>query len=111
MPEYLQAQGVTVVPVPVYFPDATHILGEPVYRSVAAVPQPPALDVVCVFRRPADVAAHVGDLLQARPACVWLQSGIRDDASAETLARAGIKVVQDRCMQVEHAAAKRGSRM
>jgi predicted CoA-binding protein len=53
----------------------------------------------------------VGDLLQARPACVWLQSGIRDDASAETLARAGIKVVQDRCMLVEHAAAKRGSRM
>jgi hypothetical protein len=56
---------------------------------------------------PPDVAAHLGDLLAARPACVWLQSGIRDDASAERWARAGIKVVQDRCMYVEHAAATR----
>ena len=44
---------------------------------------------------------------QARPAAVWLQSGIRDDASAEVLARAGIRVVQDRCMYVEHANATR----
>ena len=95
------------MPVPVYFPEATHILGEPVFRTLAAVPQPPALDVVCVFRRPEDVAAHVEDMLAARPRAVWMQSGIRDDASAETLARAGIRVVQDRCMLVEHAAAMR----
>ena len=107
MPEYLQAQGITIVPVPVYFPEATHILGEPVYRTVAAVPQPPPLDVVCVFRRPAGVAGHLDDLLQARPAAVWMQSGIRCDATAEALARAGVRVVQDRCMLVEHAAAKR----
>ena len=107
MPEYLQAQGVRIVPVPVYHPEATHILGEAVYRTLAAVPQPPPLDVVCVFRRPADVAAHLGDMLQARPAAVWMQSGISCAATAEALARAGVKVVQDRCMLVEHAAAKR----
>ena len=107
VPEYLQSQGLSIVPVPVYFPEVTHILGEPVYRSLAAVPQPPALDVVCVFRRPQDVGAHVEDVLQARPGAVWLQSGIRDDAAAEQLARAGIRVVQDRCMLVEHAAAMR----
>ena len=131
MPEYLQSRGVNVVPVPVYYPEVTEILGERVYRTLAAVPQPPPLDVVCVFRRPSDVAAHVPDILavrarcgcllaraasraegrsvasQARPAAVWLQSGIRDDASAEVLARAGIRVVQDRCMYVEHANATR----
>ena len=106
VPEYLQQQGVRIVPVPVYFPEATHILNEPVFRTVAAVP-PPQLDVVCVFRRPDDVAAHVADLLAAAPRAVWLQSGIRDDASAEVLARACIRVVQDRCMLVEHAAAMR----
>ena len=106
MPEYLQEQGVRIVPVPVYYPEATRILNEPVFRTLAAVP-PPQLDVVCVFRRPQDVAAHVGDILAARPRAVWLQSGIRDDASAETLARAGIQVVQDRCMLVEHVAAMR----
>ena len=95
-----------IVPVPVYFPEATHILNEPVYRTLAAVP-PPQLDCVCVFRRPQDVAAHVEDMLAARPKAVWLQQGIRDDASAEVLARAGIRVVQDRCMLVEHAAAMR----
>ena len=105
--EYLQRQGVVVVPVPVYYPEVTEILGERVYRSVADVPQPPPLDIVCVFRRPKDVPAHVQDVLAARPKAVWLQSGIRCDAAAEEWARAGLQVVQDRCLQLEHARAKR----
>jgi uncharacterized protein len=100
VPEYLQQAGYDVIPVPVYYPEVETILGEPVYRSVSAIPEP--VDLVVVFRRSADVAAHVDDLIAARPRAVWLQSGIRDDQAAEKLARAGIQVVQDRCAMIEH---------
>jgi predicted CoA-binding protein len=99
VPEFLASRGLEIVPVPVYYPEATEILGRPVYRNVADVPGP--LDLVNVFRRPADVAGHVEDLLEKRPRAVWLQLGIRNDAAAEALARAGILVVQDRCLMVE----------
>jgi predicted CoA-binding protein len=108
VPAYLQKKGVRVVPVPVYFPATTHILGEAVHRSCAsAAAAAGPLDVVCVFRRPQDVPAHAADVLAARPACVWLQQGIACDEAAEAWARAGLRVVQDRCLLVEHAAAAR----
>ena len=97
---YLQQHGVEVIPVPVYYPEVNTILGQPVFRRVADVPGP--LDIVDVFRRSPDVAAHLDDLLAARPRAVWLQLGIRDDKTAEALARAGILVVQDRCLLVDH---------
>ena len=100
VPEYLQRAGYEVIPVPVYYPDATEILGQPVYRSVAAVPSP--VDLVVVFRRSRDVAGHLKDLLEAKPKAVWMQSGIRDEQVARELAEAGIRVVQDRCAMVEH---------
>lgn len=100
VPAYLAAAGLTLFPVPVYYPEVTEILGRPVYRSVAAVPGP--LDLVDVFRRPEDLPAHVPDLLAARPHAVWLQSGIRNDAVAAELSAAGILVVQDRCLMVDH---------
>jgi uncharacterized protein len=100
VPEYLKRVGYTIVPVPVYYPDATEILGEPVYRSVSAIPGP--VDLVVVFRRSVDVPPHVDDLLQAHPGAVWMQSGIRHEEAARRLAEAGIKVVQNRCAMVEH---------
>ena len=100
VPEYMARAGYDVVPVPVYYPDATVILGRPVYRTVSAVPGP--VDMVNVFRRPRDIPPHVADILAARPRVVWLQLGIRHDEAAERLARAGIDVVQDRCLLVEH---------
>jgi predicted CoA-binding protein len=100
VPEYLQRAGYEVVPVPVYYPQVTEILGEPVYRAVADVPGD--LDLVVVFRRSADVPAHVDDLIAARPAAVWMQSGIHNEDAARRLAEAGIRVVQDRCAMVEH---------
>lgn len=100
VPRYLQEAGLEVIPVPVYYPEVTQILGQPVYRRVADVPGP--IDVVDVFRRPADLPAHLPDLLAARPRAVWLQSGIRHDEFARALADAGILVVQDRCLMVEH---------
>ena len=99
VPAFARESGFEIVPVPVYFPEATEILGERVYRRLADVPG--RIDLVNVFRRSKDVAAHLDDILAARPAAVWMQSGIRDDAVAEQLARAGIDVVQDRCLMVE----------
>lgn len=99
VPEYAQRAGYEIVPVPVYFPDVTEILGQPVYRRLADVPG--EIDMVNVFRRPKDIPPHVDDILAARPKSVWFQLGIRHDAVAEQLARAGIDVVQDRCLLVE----------
>lgn len=99
VPAYAQQAGYEIVPVPVYYPEVTEILGQPVYRRLADVPG--RIDLVNVFRRSASVPAHLDDILAARPAAVWLQSGIRHDPTAEQLARAGIDVVQDRCLMVE----------
>jgi predicted CoA-binding protein len=100
VPEYLAQAGVDVVPVPVYYPDVTHILGKPVYRRLVDIPGD--LDLVDVFRRPQDIDQHVEDILAKKPKAVWFQSGIRNDSAAEKLARAGIKVVQSRCLMVDH---------
>jgi hypothetical protein len=97
--EYAQQAGFEIVPVPVYYPEATEILGEKVYRKVADIPGD--VDMVNVFRRPNDIPAHVDDIIRKRPKSVWFQLGIRNDQAAEQLARAGIDVVQDRCLMVE----------
>ena len=107
VPQALQQMGLQIVPVPVYYPEAMQILGEKVYRRVADVPG--EIDIVDVFRRSVDVRGHVDDLLAKKPRAVWLQSGIRDDLSAEALARAGIAVVQDRCLMVDYRAVARSA--
>ncbi len=99
VPAFAARAGYEIIPVPVYYPGVTEIMGRPVFRSVSAIPDP--VDMVDVFRRSHDIPAHVDDLLAARPACVWFQLGIRHDAAAERLARAGIDVVQDRCLLSE----------
>lgn len=99
VPEYARRIGLEIVPVPVYYPDVTEILGAPVYRKVADIPG--EVEMVNVFRRPKDIDAHVDDILAKKPKSVWFQLGIRNDGAAERLARAGIDVVQDRCLMVE----------
>jgi predicted CoA-binding protein len=99
VPEYAQRAGYEIVPVPVYYPDVTEILGEKVYRSLAAIPGD--VDMVNMFRRPKDLAPHLDDILAKKPRSVWLQLGIRDDSFAARLTAAGIDVVQDRCLLVE----------
>ena len=94
VPEYMAEAGYEIVPVPVYYPDAVEILGEPVYRALAEIPEPG--DMVNVFRRPHDIPPHLPDILASKPRVVWMQLGISHEAVAEALARAGIKVVQDR---------------
>jgi uncharacterized protein len=102
VPQYMQNAGFEVVPVPVYYPDVTEILGQRVYRKLVDIPGD--VDLVNVFRRPQDLAPHLADILAKRPRAVWLQLGIHDDAFASELERAGIEVVQNRCIMVEHRA-------
>jgi hypothetical protein len=78
----------------------TEILGQKVYRKLSEIPG--EIDMVDVFRRSEDINQHVDDILAKKPKSVWFQSGIRNDEAAEQFARAGIKVVQDRCLMVEH---------
>jgi predicted CoA-binding protein len=100
VPEYLVRAGLEVIPVPVYYPQVKEILGKPVYRKLVDVPG--EIDLVDVFRRPPDIDQHLDDLLAKKPRAVWFQSGIRNDRVAQKLVEAGIAVVQDRCLMVEH---------
>ena len=99
VPEYAKRAGFEIVPVPVYYPDATEMLDEPVYRTVSAIPGD--IDMVNVFRKPEDIPPHLDDIIGKMPRSVWFQLGIRNDEAAERLARTGIDVVQDRCLLVE----------
>jgi len=98
--KYLVDAGLEVVPVPVYYPEAKEILGRKVYRRLVDIPGD--IDLVDVFRRPTDLEKHVEDILAKKPKAVWFQHGIRNDAVADKLAAAGIDVVQDKCIMVEH---------
>ncbi len=100
VPQYLVSAGLEVIPVPVYYPDVTRILDQQVYRSLREIPG--EVDLVDVFRRPEDIPAHLEDIFAKIAKAVWFESGIRHAGAAETLAKAGIKVVQDRCLMVEH---------
>jgi predicted CoA-binding protein len=106
VPQYLDDAGFDVIPVPVYYPDVTKILGRPVYRKLTDVPV--SIDLVNIFRRSEDVPKHVDEILAKKPKAVWMQLGIRNDTVAEKLAQAGIKVVQDRCLMVDHRRLARG---
>jgi uncharacterized protein len=101
VPSYLKARGYRILPVnPTRVGE--RILGEPVVATLADLPE--RVDAVEVFRRPQFLPGHAGEILRLpwKPAVVWFQLGIRHDAAAAELARAGIRVVQDRCMMPEH---------
>jgi predicted CoA-binding protein len=100
VPKYMQHAGFKIIPVPVYYPAVTEVLGETVYRSLIDIPGD--VDMVNVFRRPQDIPPHVDDIIAKKPKSVWMQLGIYHDEAARQLAQAGIKVVQDRCLMVDH---------
>jgi len=104
VPGYMQSAGFKIIPVPVYYPDATEILGQKVYRKLVDIPD--EIDLVNVFRRSNDVPKHLEDILAKKPKAVWMQSGIDNDQVAERLAKEGIKVVQNLCLMVEHRAVR-----
>jgi uncharacterized protein len=97
---YLQRAGYTIIPVN---PAGGVTLGQQVYpdlRSAAAAAGP--IDIVNVFRRSEHIPALLDAMLEVRPQLVWLQQGIRHDAVARSLEAAGIAVVMDRCLAVDH---------
>jgi uncharacterized protein len=100
--KYMAQSGYDVIPVPVYYPEVTEILGKKVYRNLNDVPED--IDLLNVFRRGEDIPKHTEEILAKKPNAVWFQLGIRNDGVAEKLAEAGIKVVQDLCLMVEHRA-------
>ena len=102
VPQYMKSAGFEIVPVPVYYPEAVEIMGAQVYRNLIDIPG--EIDLVNIFRRSSDVPKHTADILAKKPKAVWMQSGIYNDEVAETLAREGIKVVQNLCLMVEHRA-------
>lgn len=101
VPAYLAARGYRIQPVN---PTLTgrSLFGAPVAATLADLTEP--VDVIEVFRRPEFLPGHAREVLALswRPQVVWFQLGIRHDGAAELLARAGIHVVQDRCMMPEH---------
>ena len=96
---YLQRAGYTIVPVR---PTGSTILGEPVQPDLRAAAAAGPIDIVDIFRRSEFVPALLDDLLAVRPRLVWMQVGVRHDATAGRLEAEGIPVVMDRCLAVEH---------
>jgi len=97
---YLQRRGYRIAPVN---PAGGITLGEPVYpdlRSAALAAGP--IDIVNIFRRSEYIPALLEQLLEVRPKLVWMQQGIRHAEVARDLERAGIMVVMDRCLAVDH---------
>lgn len=99
VPRYMQGAGYRILPVN---PKLERVLGEDVADRLAAIDT--SFDLLNVFRAPHHLPDHVDEILALphRPRAVWLQLGIRDGASAARLCAAGIDVVQDRCLMVEH---------
>lgn len=82
-------------------PRATEILGQPVYPSLADLPAAP--DIVDVFRKPSDLPEVLQETIDAKARTLWLQLGISDEVIAEQADEAGLDVVMNRCLKIEHA--------
>lgn len=95
---YLQRQGYRIIPVN---PNEQKVLGEQAYPSLREVPVP--VDVVDVFRRPDAVPEIVEDAIAIGAPVLWLQQGVIHPQAAARAQAAGLAVVMDRCMKVEHA--------
>jgi hypothetical protein len=97
---YMQAQGWRIVPIN---PLATEVLGEKAYPTLTEAARHVSIDLVNVFRNSADVPPVVDEAIAIGAQAVWLQLGVRHDAAAEKARQAGLLVVQDKCLKIEHA--------
>jgi predicted CoA-binding protein len=93
IPLYLQRVGYAILPVPIRYPEATHILGVPICRRLTELPRP--IDILNVFCKPADLAPHLADVLLVRPTVVWFQSGLLGPDASHALLEAGLLVAED----------------
>lgn len=95
---YLLSEGYEVLPVN---PRETEVLGRKSYPSLLEVPRP--VEVVDIFREPAAVPAIVEEAIEVGAKVIWMQLGVIHEAAAERARQAGLEVVMDRCMKIEHA--------
>ncbi len=95
---YLIDHGYTVIPVN---PGHHEILGRPCYPDLASIPF--NVDIVDIFRQPGDVPPIVDQAVETGALAVWMQLGIVHEAAAERADKAGLSVVMDRCIKVDHA--------
>lgn len=96
--KYMLEHGYTVIPVN---PAATEILGQKCYPDLAAIPVP--VDLVDVFRKPADVMPIAAEAIRLGAKCLWLQLGVINREAAASADAAGLDVVMDRCVKIEYA--------
>lgn len=99
--EYMQGHGYRILPVN---PNEQEVLGEKAHPTLADALQaaPGGIDLVNVFRQPDAVPQIVEDAIAAGARYLWLQSGITHPAAEQRAREAGLKVVSDRCLSVEH---------
>ena len=95
--KYLKGQGYKIVPVR---PDVQEVLGEKAYASLKDIPFP--VDIVDVFRKPENMPEVIDEALKINPKAIWMQSGISHAQAAKKASDAGIQVIEDHCMLIEH---------
>jgi predicted CoA-binding protein len=98
---YLKGEGFRIIPVN---PNEKEVLGEICYPNLLSVIEP--VDVVDIFRRPGEVSPVVDEAIKIKAKAVWMQEGIVNEASAAKARQAGLKVVMDKCMKIEHRRTK-----
>ena len=94
---YLKSKGYKIVPVR---PGAEEILGEKVYASLSEIPFP--IDIVDIFRQRDAIPGVVDEAIKIKAKAVWMQLGLSHDDAAQKASDAGLKVVEDRCLLIEH---------
>ncbi len=95
---YLQKAGYTIIPVN---PGQSEVLGEECYPSLLEIPE--KIDMVNIFRRPEDVGPVVDQAIKIGAKVVWMQEGIVNEEAAANARAAGLTVIMDRCLKVDHA--------
>ena len=97
VPAYLQDHGYCIIPVNPYLDEA---LGEKAYPDLLSIPKP--VDLVLIFRRSEAIPPVEAQAIQIRARAVWMQLGIFNQDAAQLTRQAGLEVVMDACMMVEH---------
>ena len=105
--EYMQSQGYRIVPInPVAAASNTPILGEKVYATLTEAAKVEKIDMVDCFRNSADIPPIATEAVQIRAQVLWMQLGIENEAAKAEALAAGLTVVEDRCLLIEHRRAK-----
>ena len=98
--QYLQQHGWRIIPIN---PNAEQILGEPAYASLSDAARHHPIELVNVFRNSEDVPPVVEEAIAIGAKAIWLQLGVVHEAAAQRARDAGLLVVQNKCLKIEHA--------